>query len=361
MSGGKWIQDLTATTPLEDAARRVLTVRLEVVRDYLPLAVREPYRDPEHVHQLRVGTRRARAALDIFASCLPAKVHKTARKLLRRIRRAAGEARDWDVFLAGLTEWGRQQKGRVRPGVNCLLGYAVARREVAQAQLDEAGKDYPFSFDRFLAETVAAVHKPHDPDLHTLRDLAQPLLTGLLKELDEAGNRNMDDYEHLHRVRILGKQLRYAMEVFADCFAPAFRDQLYPAVEEMQEILGHANDSYVACRRLETLSARLQALAPAEWKRLRPGVMALRDHHQDRLPRERQCFLDWWANWLQSGGEAAFFAILKSPQDQPAAEVAPPRVENAQDPTVVEVPPPLPPPEPSDEQRHDGDQSSWAK
>src|SRR5262245_10016158 len=120
MAGGKWISDLTATTPLADAARHVLTVRLEVVRTYLPLALREPYKDPEHVHQLRVGTRRARAALDIFAPCLSSAVHKAAKKRLRVLRRAAGEARDWDVFLGQLSEWQQRQPARLRPGLDFL-------------------------------------------------------------------------------------------------------------------------------------------------------------------------------------------------------------------------------------------------
>src|SRR3712207_1913020 len=105
MADGKWISELTATTPLDDAARRVLTVRLGVVGHYLPLAVREADHDTEHVHQLRVGTRRARAALDLFACCLPDKVYRRARKQLRRLRRAAGAARDWDVFREGLRAW----------------------------------------------------------------------------------------------------------------------------------------------------------------------------------------------------------------------------------------------------------------
>ena len=104
MAGSKWIPDLKATTPVSAAARHVLTVRLEVVRDYLPLALHEADKDPEHVHQLRVATRRARAALDIFACCLPVKVYKAARKQLRNIRRVAEEARDLDVFLTSLTD-----------------------------------------------------------------------------------------------------------------------------------------------------------------------------------------------------------------------------------------------------------------
>src|SRR5207244_2764377 len=95
-ANGKWISGLSASTPLVDAARRVLTIRLEVVRDYLSLALREPDKDPEYVHQLRVGTRRAGAAVEIFSLCLSGKAYKAARKQLRRLRRAAGEARDWD-------------------------------------------------------------------------------------------------------------------------------------------------------------------------------------------------------------------------------------------------------------------------
>jgi CHAD domain-containing protein len=322
---GKWISELKATTPVADAARHVLTVRLEVVRDYLPLALQQADNDPEHVHQLRVGTRRARAALDIFACCLPSKVYKGARKHLRNLRQVAGEARDWDVFLASLTQWARENGRKLRPGLDCLVGYVVARREAAQFQLEEAGKNSPFAFERFLAETVAAVHKPNDLRLRTLVDLALPRLTGLLRELDEAARLDLEDYAHLHQIRILCKRLRYAMEVFADCFAPAFRSELYPAVEVMQEVLGNANDSYVACRRLDALLARLQALAPVEWKRHRPGLEGLLQYHRSRLPQERERFQDGWARWCQSGGEAVFAALLEN-AGEPSGEVPPLRI-----------------------------------
>src|SRR5262249_53836509 len=165
-----------------------------------------------------------------------------------------------------------------------------------------AAKNSPFAFERFLAETVAAVHKPDDLRLRTLVNLALPKLSGLLRELHEAASLDLEDYEQLHQIRIRCKRLRYAMEVFADCFAPAFRAELYPNVEAMQEILGNANDSYVACQRLDALSQRLQALAPAEWKRYRPGLEGLLQHHQSRLPQERQRFQEWGARFGGGGG-----------------------------------------------------------
>jgi CHAD domain-containing protein len=325
LAAGKWISALKATTPTDDAARHVLTVRLEVVRDYLPLALQQADNDTEHVHQLRIGTRRARAALDIFACCLPSRVYKAARTQLRAIRQGAGAAREWDVFLAALTQWARTHGGKLRPGLDSLVGYVVARREAAQLQLAAMGEDYPFAFERFLAETVAAVGKPGDPRQRTLVDLALPRLTGLLRELDEAARLDPGDYDHLHQIRILGKKLRYAMEVFAACFAPAFKAELYPAVEAMQEILGNANDSFVACQRLEDLSQRLQVLAPVEWKRYRPGLEGLLQYHQGRLPQERERFQEWWARWCDSGGEAAFAALLQNASEA-SEEMAPPQI-----------------------------------
>jgi CHAD domain-containing protein len=312
MAGGKWIEDLHADTPVADAARHVLTVRLEVVRDYLPKALHEADKDPENVHQLRVGTRRAGAALRIFKACLPEKAHARARKRLRKLRRAAGAARDWDVFLLALADWPVRSE-KQQAGFDFLAGQAMGQRLTAQERLREVCADEPFDFDRLLGETVAAVQRPADDDVVTLTDLARPLLSGLLHDLDEAVGRDLEDYGNLHQVRIAGKRLRYAMEVFAACFADRFRQELYPAVEEMQEVLGRANDSHVAGQRLEGLRDRLRLSAVADWKRFRPGLDALLRFHRQRLPKERQRFLAWWQGWLKSGSEDLLSGLVGAP------------------------------------------------
>src|SRR2546429_488680 len=99
VSEGKWLRGLRPETPVVAAARHVLLARLTEVRDHLPQAVSHADEDVEHVHKLRVSTRRAGAALRIFAGCLPGKIYKKVRKKLRKVRHAAAAARDWDVFL----------------------------------------------------------------------------------------------------------------------------------------------------------------------------------------------------------------------------------------------------------------------
>ena len=101
------------------------------------------------------------------------------------------------------------------------------------------------------------------------------------------------------------------MEIFADCFAPAFKEDLYPAVETMQEILGNANDSHVAATRLATLRERAQTILDSQAKRLLPGLDGFLRSHEQRLPKERVQFEKWWTRWRKSGGEAAFQTLLK--------------------------------------------------
>jgi CHAD domain-containing protein len=311
MAEGKWISGLTAATPVVEAARQVLEVRLAAVHHHLEPALREPDKDPEHVHQLRVATRRAGAALAIFRPCLPGRVHKRARRQLRRLRRAAGAARDWDVLLINLADRTRRAK-QPSAGADFLLGYALGQRHAAQALLEAVASELATGFRDWENDLVAAVREPRAPKgKPSLLDWARPMLAGLLDELDEAAAQDLNDYDHLHRVRIIGKRLRYAMEVFVDCFPPPFRETLYPAVEQMQDILGRANDSRVAGGRLAGLRDRLRASQPAAWRRLRPAAEGLLRFHQRRLPRERRHFQIWWDRWCKSAARTSFAALLQ--------------------------------------------------
>jgi CHAD domain-containing protein len=61
----------------------------------------------EHVHDMRVATRRLRAALEIFEPCFPRKRHRKALKKVKALADALGERRDLDVeieLLEGLAD-----------------------------------------------------------------------------------------------------------------------------------------------------------------------------------------------------------------------------------------------------------------
>jgi CHAD domain-containing protein len=264
-----------------------------VVRRHLPLAATKPETDVEYVHQLRVGTRRARAALDIFADCVPGKVWKQARKRLRQIRRAAGDARDCDVFQETLRDWSSRRPAKEQPGLDFLHGLVFERRLRAQQELVEADEK---GLDRTeIIVSLRAPDKRRGP--RQFGEMALPILEAAIADLDDAIVGDSPGYEYLHRVRILGKRLRYAMELFADCFAPPFRQSLYPMVEEMQEILGAANDSHVAVQRLEEIRNQMKHADRSDWTRCRPGFERFLDMHKRRLPEARKKFTAWRSRW----------------------------------------------------------------
>jgi len=301
---GKWIRDLAPDTAVADAARHVLLLRLEVVEERLPAALDEADHDPEHVHQLRVATRRAAAALRIFRGCLPRKVFKRARSVLGALRRAAGLARDWDVFIIDLRAARSTQTAAAFPGIDFLLGYAFSERTVAQGELEAAGRPEVRRFERLLAETAAAAGDKRRGAHATFRNLAGDVLGELRAKLEAGLNEDRDDFSHLHRIRIAGKRLRYAMEVFVECYPAAFRDDLYPLVEEMQEILGNVNDSSVAVGRLQALHDRLQDGKLIDWSLVGPGIEAFLAWHHRRVTAEQARLQDWLQRWREAKAES---------------------------------------------------------
>jgi CHAD domain-containing protein len=309
MADEKWIAGLDGSMAANDAAMRTLALRLGAVRDRLPDAVFHADDDSENVHQLRVSTRRAGAALRLFAPCLPDRLAKKTRKTLRTLRRSAGEARDWDVFLEMLQARLAKATAKQRRGLDFLLGFAHGQRVLAQDHLRQA---YSAKADKFTLH-IQEVSQALDDAGHanqTLSELAVLMLTQLLHELESAAGADLQEYEALHQVRILGKQLRYAMEVFESCFAAEFRQRYYPAVVEMQDILGLANDSYAACQRLNALRTRLMRTQPKQWPHYQEGMEVLLRFHERRLPQQRRKFEQWWQAWLKSGAEKAFAELI---------------------------------------------------
>ena len=73
--------------------------------------------------------------------------------------------------------------------------------------------------------------------------------------------RKLTDVNGVACFRIVGKRLRYALELFIDCFPPTARAQVYPRVEAVQDLLGSANDSYRATQHLDALLGAVERLA----------------------------------------------------------------------------------------------------
>ncbi|MGF1580339.1 MAG: CHAD domain-containing protein [Gemmataceae bacterium] len=307
MNNPKWIAKLTATTPLRKAATLALTNRFQTVLDYLPLAVEHPEEDIEHVHQLRVGTRRAEAAVNLFACCLASKNRKTISRELRRIRRTAGAARDWDVFLEQL-KTPTEEAGADMSGIDFLRGYAMSERLRAQARLVRS-TPRPSDLHKSLEKTVSSVGNSKKKGTRLI-DLAEPRLSQALDTLAKATTTDLADDKNVHRVRLAGKRLRYAMDLFAHCFDAEFREKHYAAVEEMQKLLGNANDSFNANEVLSSIQSQAPVFLGGLWSRYRATWEKLQQEHKQRWDEGRRQLQEWLVRWLQPSGEPALRRML---------------------------------------------------
>ena len=91
--------------------------------------------DPEHLHDMRVGTRRMRAALRLFAEALPAREAERLRRELRALGQVLGTVRDLDVQGEQIRAW-QDALITVEPAaLEPFLELLHARREAARADL----------------------------------------------------------------------------------------------------------------------------------------------------------------------------------------------------------------------------------
>jgi CHAD domain-containing protein len=283
----RWIPGITPDDSTCVAARQALRARLDAVLRLLPHAAGDHGEDPECVHQLRVATRRSAAALRLFADLLPSRLSDWLGKKLKGIRQAAGETRDLDVLIH------RLQKKHADLEKASLLEHLRARREDARHLIRDVHKDLARKdrFRRRVEKLLGRVRAPKG-DFASRQwrfgDWARRRLRMVLERFFQAMPASDADVEGLHRLRIRGKELRYAMELLAGAFPPAFHERDYPVVEALQERLGGINDHATAlCRLRERLEATDD---PEEAGRLQTLI----GREVASLEQCRREFLAWW-------------------------------------------------------------------
>ena len=150
------IPDLTAEEAYAAAAAKIVSVRSREVADHAHDVL--DVAEIERVHDMRVATRRLRAALEIFEPCFPPREFRAALGRVKQIADALGERRDRDVAIATLEEFAAGMAAPDRPGIQTLiekLEYEQAEANEALAPLVDARKLAALS--ELLSELVATI------------------------------------------------------------------------------------------------------------------------------------------------------------------------------------------------------------
>jgi CHAD domain-containing protein len=155
MAKAREIPGLSPELPYGEVAARVVEVRTAELMDHSADVL--DVSDIERVHDMRVATRRLRAAIEVFWPCFPAKLRKSVLAEVKDLADALGERRDRDVAIDALGSFAASMPQPDRPGIRSLVGELQIEQRDANEGL--AGHVEPARLARLresLAELAAA-------------------------------------------------------------------------------------------------------------------------------------------------------------------------------------------------------------
>jgi len=224
--------------------------------------------DPEGVHQMRIGVRRLRAALQAFRPVIAPNVQDILEPELRWLQKQLGPARDWDVFVTETlppivahlpgehgfeTLSAQAEAARVKAYETARTALAAARYTGLVLRLDlwlEEGS--------FIARPEAgAAGGTEGLASRPVEDFAAKVLSKRHKKLRKLGRQHHAfDEAELHGLRIQTKKTRYALEFFRSLYPNKPVKRYLKALVGVQDALGAFNDAAVTRGLLEELRVR---------------------------------------------------------------------------------------------------------
>lgn len=115
------------------AMKSLIASRWRAVWDALPVAIEGS--DPEGVHDVRVASRRLRAAMDVAVDAFPADWYKSLHRVAKEITGELGEVRDRDVLLEYLERERASAPESEWPGIDRLVARLTREREAARTEM----------------------------------------------------------------------------------------------------------------------------------------------------------------------------------------------------------------------------------
>jgi CHAD domain-containing protein len=280
---------VVAEDSLPEAARKVLSFHFSKMQRRE--AGTRTGADAEDLHDMRVATRRMRAAWRVFDGAFKAGKTKKLRRHLARLADRLGAVRDLDVLIEGVEAYRLALDEDDRPGLDPVLSVWRRQRAAARTQLiGELDSDGYATFvkemDAFLeagANAAAAIATPTAP--HRVRDRAASQLWAAYEAVRAYELVfTWADVETLHELRIAVKWLRYTLEFFGETLGADF-GRLLARVVALQDYLGCLHDADVATK----LARDLLVARAGELSKLETGVIGayLRSRERELARRRR--------------------------------------------------------------------------
>lgn len=231
MAKAKRVTGAEADGPADGGMTLVLNTRLEEMCALRDAAL--DWSDPEGVHDMRVASRRLRGALRDFMPYLAKPRLAACLRQIRNIAQALGQVRDYDVAIMTLEEIAEKAPPEVAEGIRRLVQLRSAAREAARVKLipaidPESLLALRAKFTEGLNAATAARPQTIKSAKHettratnlSYRDVGRSIILVRLDQLEKLSGSLYHPLKikPLHEMRIAAKHLRYAVELFEQCW-----------------------------------------------------------------------------------------------------------------------------------------------
>jgi len=222
--------------------------------------------DPEGVHQMRVGVRRLRAAMALFADLLHDTQTVIIKAELKWLARELTPAREFEVLSERVMAPLKKQHGISRHGIRPFSKALARKRNAAMAQAKDAVASARFR--RFVFEVASWLQlgrwvEPEDDLVRSRGELpievfASEQMQQHYRKVRKRGKKlEQLNAQERHKLRIQVKKMRYATEFFGQLFsnrkAVKRQKKFASALKQLQCGLGDLNDISVDERLIGSL------------------------------------------------------------------------------------------------------------
>jgi triphosphatase len=217
--------------------------------------------EPEELHDMRVPTRRMRAAMKVFRDALPERAGWFEEEL-RWVAGALGEVRDLDVQIERLEGWKEEADEETAKSLDKVVAIIEKRRTKARedmlAVLDSERYDrLESSFAQMLRrgpEREVAQTNGRNLTGEPITAVAPALISRRHRKWRKAAKRldASSPPEDFHDTRKKGKRLRYTLEFVSEVYGHPVQKLIGP-LKTLQDDLGDHQDAVVAAGFLREL------------------------------------------------------------------------------------------------------------
>ena len=211
--------------------------------------------DAEDLHDMRVATRRMRAAWRVFGTGFRPGRARRMKTHLREVGTRLGAVRDLDVLIDALLTYQADLSQAERDGLAALVESWEAERDDARTllvrELDSAAyRHWVAGCTEFVLTEGLGAFPPLSPTSpYRVRDMAGSRLWLAYEDVRAYEHTlRWADLATLHQLRISTKRLRYAIEFFREALGPDAAS-IIPRVVALQDHLGYLHDAEVTAGR----------------------------------------------------------------------------------------------------------------